>query len=92
MNEVFAEFDWEPLAAASLGQVHAARLITGEPVAVKVQRPGIADVVDRDVAILRRLARIAEARAGWARAYGVAGMAEEFAARLARGAGLPGRG
>jgi ubiquinone biosynthesis protein len=82
VEEVFAEFDWEPLAAASLGQVHAARLATGEQVAVKVQRPGIAEVVERDLAIVRRLARVVEARTDWGPAYGVVAIAEEFAARL----------
>ena len=39
-TRVFAEFEWEPLAAASIGQTHRARLHSGEPVVVKVQRPG----------------------------------------------------
>jgi ubiquinone biosynthesis protein len=82
IKEVFSEFDRKPLAAASLGQVHAARLITGEPVAVKVQRPGIADIVERDLAIVRRLARMIETRTAWGKTYGVLGIAEEFAFRL----------
>ncbi len=46
-ESVFAEFDWEPLAAASIGQVHAARLHDGRAVAVKIQYPGVADAIRR---------------------------------------------
>ncbi len=46
---VFAEFDWEPLAAASIGQVHAARLRDGREVAVKIQYPGVADAIRADL-------------------------------------------
>jgi predicted unusual protein kinase regulating ubiquinone biosynthesis (AarF/ABC1/UbiB family) len=46
---LFAEFDWEPLAAASVGQVHAARLHDGRAVAVKVQYPGVADAICADL-------------------------------------------
>ena len=46
---VFAEFDWEPLAAASIGQVHAARLHDGRAVAVKIQYPGVADAISADL-------------------------------------------
>lgn len=52
VDTVFAEFDWEPLAAASIGQVHRARRRDGRSVVVKVQRPGIAEAVDRDVQVL----------------------------------------
>ena len=40
LDKIFAEFNTQPLAAASIGQVHRARLLTGEEVIVKVQRPG----------------------------------------------------
>ena len=43
------EFDWEPLAAASIGQVHAARLHDGRAVAVKIQYPGVADAIQADL-------------------------------------------
>ncbi|MGH2903777.1 MAG: ABC1 kinase family protein [Solirubrobacteraceae bacterium] len=46
---VFAEFDWEPLAAASIGQVHAAQLPDGRAVAVKIQYPGVAAAIDADL-------------------------------------------
>jgi predicted unusual protein kinase regulating ubiquinone biosynthesis (AarF/ABC1/UbiB family) len=48
-ESAFAEFDWEPLAAASIGQVHAARLHDGREVAVKVQYPGAADAIRADL-------------------------------------------
>jgi predicted unusual protein kinase regulating ubiquinone biosynthesis (AarF/ABC1/UbiB family) len=48
-ESVFAEFDWEPLAAASIGQVHAARLHDGREVAVKIQYPGVADAIRADL-------------------------------------------
>jgi predicted unusual protein kinase regulating ubiquinone biosynthesis (AarF/ABC1/UbiB family) len=46
---VFAEFDWEPFAAASIGQVHAARLRDGRTVAVKIQYPGVAEAIRADL-------------------------------------------
>jgi predicted unusual protein kinase regulating ubiquinone biosynthesis (AarF/ABC1/UbiB family) len=48
-EDVFAEFAWEPLAAASIGQVHAARLPDGRRVAVKVQYPGVAAAIRADL-------------------------------------------
>ena len=54
--ELFASFDDAPLAAASLAQVHAATLADGTPVVVKVQVPGIEDVIAADIAALRALA------------------------------------
>ena len=60
IEELFAEFDPRPLASASIGQVHAARLKTGEPVVVKVQHAGIEDRVRVDLDILAGLAMLAE--------------------------------
>ncbi len=62
LEAAFAWFDPTPLASASLGQVHRARLKTGEAVAVKVQRPGIEDLIRVDLAALQRVL-------GWLRRY-----------------------
>ena len=62
IDSVFASFDREPLAAASIAQVHAATLTDGRSVIVKVRRPGIAAIVDADLRLLRRLARTAMKR------------------------------
>jgi ubiquinone biosynthesis protein len=86
VGEVFAELLPEPAAAASIAQVHKARLRCGDgpdaEVAVKVQRPGIRSTVDQDLDILLRLADTLEDRARWARAVGTAGVARGFAAAM----------
>jgi predicted unusual protein kinase regulating ubiquinone biosynthesis (AarF/ABC1/UbiB family) len=79
---MFTEIDTDPLASASIAQVHAATLRTGERVVVKVLRPGVTSLVERDLDIIARLARRTEARVGWARAIGVVNLAEGFAAAL----------
>jgi ubiquinone biosynthesis protein len=79
---VFAEFNWEPVAAASIAQVYHARLATGEQVAVKVQRPGIEALMDGDLDILLRLARLVESGTSWGREFRVLEMARGFAASL----------
>ena len=58
--EVYAEFELEPVAAASLGQVYRARLLTGEEVAVKVQRPNLEAMIKGDIVILKKVANFAE--------------------------------
>jgi ubiquinone biosynthesis protein len=62
VEDVFAEFDWEPLAAASIGQTYGARLHSGEAVVVKVQRPDIEATIERDLAALALLANLAQRR------------------------------
>lgn len=57
-STVFASFERKPFAAASLGQVHRARLKTGEDVVIKVQRPGLRALFDIDLANLKQLAKI----------------------------------
>jgi len=57
-DEVFAEFDAEALAAASIAQVHVARLHSGEEVVVKLLRPGVREQIERDLEVLYALARL----------------------------------
>lgn len=82
LEEVFAEIDATPLAAASVAQVHAARLLDGDEVVVKIQRPRARAQVTTDLDILVRLAAEAERRTEWARAYGAAALVDEFARAL----------
>ncbi len=82
VEEVFAEFGRTPLAAASIGQVHPARLHTGESVVVKVRRPGIQSVVAKDLDIVRRLAATLESRTRWGRSLGLGDLAEGFATAI----------
>ena len=80
VESAFATFDWEPLAAASIGQTHRATLADGTRVVVKVQRPGIAEVVGRDAAVLRLAARQIERRSEAARTVHLTDLADELVA------------
>jgi ubiquinone biosynthesis protein len=82
VSEVFASFDRTPIAAASIAQVHAATLMSGARVVVKVRRPDVSQTVDRDLDITGRLAARLERSTSWGRAVGAAGLAAGFAAVL----------
>ena len=60
LTAVFSQFCEMPLGAASIAQVHEARLVDGRHVAVKVQRPGLRQTIDKDLAVLRFLVRVGE--------------------------------
>lgn len=79
---VFGEFDWNPLAAASIAQTYRARLHSGEPVVVKIQRPDIARIMERDLAALARLADLAERRTQLGRGVGSGEILAHFARSL----------
>lgn len=81
-DELFDWFDPEPLASASIGQAHAARLSDGTAVVVKVRRPGIVARVEEDLEILQNLAAQVGRRWELAADYNVTGIAAEFSQTL----------
>jgi ubiquinone biosynthesis protein len=82
VEQVFTRFDWEPLAAASIGQVYKAELPDGIAVVVKVQRPGIEETVSVDLSVLAELGNVVEHRTSWGPEYHVNELVDEFSARL----------
>ncbi len=78
VEEVFAEFDEKPLAAASIAQVHRARLKNGDDVVVKVQRPNLRRIIDVDLDLLRVLAEFVEARIPELRRWQPVAIVDEF--------------
>ncbi len=78
IEDIFSSFDTEPIAAASIGQVHRARLSEGEDVAVKVMRPGVEARIETDLAILMSLARFAEKHIKESKFFNPVGFVEEF--------------
>jgi predicted unusual protein kinase regulating ubiquinone biosynthesis (AarF/ABC1/UbiB family) len=78
MSKAFSDFDPEPLAAASLGQVHRARLRDGTEVAVKVQRPGIREQIVTDLDALEDIADFLDRHTEAGRRYGAADLLTEF--------------
>lgn len=82
--ELFAHFETTPLASASIGQVHRARLHDGTEVVVKVQHPGIEEIVNVDLNILIHLARFFEEHDPDLQIYGPLALAEEAKRTLQR--------
>jgi len=84
ISNVFGSFDREPIAAASLGQVHRATLRDGRAVAVKVQRPGIRRQIVEDMEALEEIAELLDHRTEWGKRFGFAAMVEQFRRSLMR--------
>lgn len=77
VEEVFSQFNQEPVAAGSIAQTHRATLKSGQEVAVKVQRPGIDKVVEQDIALIKGIAELVS-RTDFGEDYDVVALAEEF--------------
>jgi ubiquinone biosynthesis protein len=80
--DVFARLDEEPLASASIGQIHGALARDGRDVVVKVRRPGIAEEVALDLDLLRSVTAMAEGRSETARLLQLAALADELETHL----------
>jgi len=78
LENIYKEFDEKPVAAASISQVHRARLNSGKPVAVKVQRPGIERTINLDINILKDLAGFIDHHTQYGKLYDCSGMVLEF--------------
>lgn len=83
LRHLFADFEETPLAAASLGQVHRATLPSGRAVVVKVQRPGVRELVSEDMGVLTKLASLADSRTQIGRRYGFSQLLRQFQRALA---------
>jgi ubiquinone biosynthesis protein len=82
VEDLYASFDDVPIASASIGQVHRDTLNDGREVVVKVQRPGIEEVVEADLDLLLRQARFLENRSATMRDYNLVAIGEEMARSL----------
>jgi ubiquinone biosynthesis protein len=81
-EERFASFDDVPIASASIGQVHAARLVDGRDVVVKVQRPDVAEQIEVDLQIMRGIADWVQVHTAFGQDYNLRPLVEEFAHTL----------
>ena len=81
-DEIFREIDKTPVASASIAQVHRAVLMDGTRVALKIQRPGIGDVIGTDLSLLQSMAERAEQVFPEARIYNPTGMVKDFAQQI----------
>lgn len=78
LDEIFSDFDEEPLGSASIGQVYRAKLISGEEVAVKVQKPNSREIIESDVRIMKFLAKRIDKYISATRTYNLPAMVGEF--------------
>jgi ubiquinone biosynthesis protein len=78
LDLLFSNFNSEPVAAASIGQVHRAFLIDGTEVAIKIQRPGIQEIVDKDLVIMHHMAELINKTIPSMRIFNVPVIVDEF--------------
>ena len=84
ISKAFSAFEAKPLAAASLGQVHRAAMHDGRVVVVKIQRPGIREVIAEDMEVLEQIVRFLDRHTQWGKRYEFGKMLEEFRRSLER--------
>jgi predicted unusual protein kinase regulating ubiquinone biosynthesis (AarF/ABC1/UbiB family) len=77
ISKAFSEFEAKPLATASLGQVHRAAMLDGRVVVVKVQRPGIREIIAEDLEVLEEIAGFLDKHTEWGKRYEFGKMLEE---------------
>ena len=78
LSETFSHFDKEPIGAASIAQVYKATLKNGDPVVLKVQRPRVSEVIEKDVQVLYTLSELLERYVPESRLYNPVGIVDEF--------------
>ncbi|NTU43838.1 MAG: hypothetical protein HGA78_12480, partial [Nitrospirales bacterium] len=79
ISEIFSYYEEQPLAAASIAQVHRAALLDGTKVVVKVQRPGIRENIEKDITILSTIARLLDKHVTESKLFNPIGVVDEFA-------------
>ena len=84
LNEIFASIEEQPLASASIAQVHAARLVTGEDVVIKVQKPGVANILYTDLNVLHWATKILEKAVPKVKFASLADIVDEIKTRMVR--------
>ena len=84
ISELFAEFDSQPLAAGSLGQVHRARHHDGTPLVVKIKRPDIDRVIEQDLSLMYELAMLIERHFPDAEVFDPTGLVNQFSRTIHR--------
>jgi predicted unusual protein kinase regulating ubiquinone biosynthesis (AarF/ABC1/UbiB family) len=84
ISKAFSEFEEKPLATASLGQVHRAAMLDGRVVVVKVQRPGIREIIAEDMEALEEIAGFLDKHTQWGKRYEFGKMLEEIRRSLWR--------
>jgi predicted unusual protein kinase regulating ubiquinone biosynthesis (AarF/ABC1/UbiB family) len=84
ISKAFSEFEERPLATASLGQVHRAAMLDGRVVVVKVQRPGIREIIAEDMEALEEIAGFLDKHTQWGKRYEFGKMLEEIRRSLWR--------